>query len=193
VLTEPVVQWSVFNARGSEFNPRRGQGFLSPYEAPNYLGLVTLTSLGQDDKPRSSVCTYSEQQARTIKILQSLCVSHKIVETYRNQHAPSQKETWEWCANVTPSENKPGQVPWAFDRMNMCVKEVFNQSIKPPQTWWYMVRHSTGLAGSSAQTRPLLIIAPPFSYDSPTPFSQNSLPDSYLVRLDDTGCGTALA
>jgi hypothetical protein len=29
-----------------------------------------------------------EHQARTIKILQSLCVSHKIVETYRNQHAP---------------------------------------------------------------------------------------------------------
>jgi uncharacterized Tic20 family protein len=32
------------------------------------------------------VCTHSEHQARTIKILQSLCVSHKIVETYSNQH-----------------------------------------------------------------------------------------------------------
>jgi hypothetical protein len=45
------------------------------------------TSFGWDDKPKSSVCTHSEHQARTIKILQSLCVSHKIVETYRNQHA----------------------------------------------------------------------------------------------------------
>jgi hypothetical protein len=61
---------------------------LSSYETPkNYLGLVTLTSFGWDDKPRSSVCTHSEHQARTIKILQSLCVSHKIVETYKNQHA----------------------------------------------------------------------------------------------------------
>jgi hypothetical protein len=34
------------------------------------------------------VCMHSEHQARTIKILQSLCVSHKIVETCRNQHAP---------------------------------------------------------------------------------------------------------
>jgi hypothetical protein len=38
------------------------------------------------------VCTQSEHQARTIKILQSLCVSHKIVETYRNQHAPRFEE-----------------------------------------------------------------------------------------------------
>jgi hypothetical protein len=30
--------------------------------------------------------------ARTIKILQSLCASHKIVKTYRNQHAPRFEE-----------------------------------------------------------------------------------------------------
>jgi hypothetical protein len=53
----------------------------------NCLGLVTVASFRWDDKPRSSVCTHSEHQARTIKILQSLCVSHEIVETYRNQHA----------------------------------------------------------------------------------------------------------
>jgi hypothetical protein len=37
-------------------------------------------------KPRSSVCTHSEHQACTKNILQSLCISNKIVETYRNQH-----------------------------------------------------------------------------------------------------------
>jgi hypothetical protein len=72
------------NAKGSGFEPRQGQGFSSSYETPEILGV---TSFGWDDKPRSSVCTHSEHQARTIKILQSLCVSHKIVETYRNQHA----------------------------------------------------------------------------------------------------------
>jgi hypothetical protein len=35
------------------------------------------------------VCTHSEHQARTIKILQSLCVSHKIVETYSTVTASS--------------------------------------------------------------------------------------------------------
>jgi hypothetical protein len=54
---------------------------------PNYLGLVTLTSFGWDNKLRSSVCTHSEHQARSIMMLLSLCVSHKIVETFRNQHA----------------------------------------------------------------------------------------------------------
>jgi hypothetical protein len=66
----------------------------------------------------------------TIKILQSLCVSHKIVETYRNQHAPSsQKENWEWCANDSTDQShlriwhllrtgqNIGKAPLAFDRM----------------------------------------------------------------------------
>jgi hypothetical protein len=54
--------------------------------------LVTLMSFGRDDKPRSRMCTHSEHQARTIKILQSMCVSHKIVVTYRKQHAPRFEE-----------------------------------------------------------------------------------------------------
>jgi hypothetical protein len=60
------------------------QGFSSSYEAPIYLGPVTLTSFGWDDRPRSSVCTHAEHQARTIKIQQSLSLA-KIVEIYRNQ------------------------------------------------------------------------------------------------------------
>jgi hypothetical protein len=85
---------SIFNARGLEFDPHQGQGFSRLYKAPNDLGLVTLTCFGWDDKPRPSVCTHSEHPAHTIKILLSLCVSYKIVETYRNQHAPkfSKKE-----------------------------------------------------------------------------------------------------
>jgi hypothetical protein len=71
--------------RGS--SPVRDKNFRVRMRRSNYLGLVSLTSFGWDDKPRSSVCTHSEHQARTIKILQSLCASHKIVETYRNQHA----------------------------------------------------------------------------------------------------------
>jgi hypothetical protein len=107
---------------------------------PNYLGLVTLTSFGWDDKPRSSVGTHSEHQAPTIKILQSLCVSHKIVETYRNQHAPKfSKGKMEWCANGSTDQShlrmwhllrtgqNIGQAPWAFDRMDMCAIKVFNQ------------------------------------------------------------------
>jgi hypothetical protein len=61
----------------------QGQGFSSSYEAPNYMKLVILTSFGWDDKPRSSVCTYSEHQVHIIKILQSLYASHKIVETQK--------------------------------------------------------------------------------------------------------------
>jgi hypothetical protein len=77
----------VSNARGSGFEPHQEQGFSSLYEAPNYLGLVNRTSFAWDYKLRSNVCTHSKYQARTIKILQSLCKSHKIVESYRNQHA----------------------------------------------------------------------------------------------------------
>jgi hypothetical protein len=57
-----------------------GQGFLSSYDMrrPITWRLVALMYFGWDD----------EHQTRTLKILQSLCVSHKIVETYRNQHAP---------------------------------------------------------------------------------------------------------
>jgi hypothetical protein len=68
-------------------SPVREKDFRVRMRRPKYLGLVTLTSFGWDDKPRSSVCTHLEHQARTIKILQSLCISHNIVETYRNQHA----------------------------------------------------------------------------------------------------------
>jgi hypothetical protein len=71
--------------RGSR--PVKDKDFRVRMRRPNYLGLVTLTSFGWDDKPRFSVCPHSEHQARTIKILLSLCASHKIVETYRNQHA----------------------------------------------------------------------------------------------------------
>jgi hypothetical protein len=63
----------------------RDKNFRVRMRRPNYLGLVTLMSFGWDDKPRSSVCTHSEHQACTIKILQSLCGSHKIVETYRKK------------------------------------------------------------------------------------------------------------
>jgi hypothetical protein len=49
------------------------------------LGLVTLTSVGWDDKLRSSV--WRTSSTHLIKILQSLCANPKIVETYRHQHA----------------------------------------------------------------------------------------------------------
>jgi hypothetical protein len=114
--------------RGS--SPVRDKEFRVRMRRPNYLGLVTLTSFGWDDKPRSSVCTHSEHQARTIKILQALCVSHTIVETYRNQHAPKfSKGKIEWCANGSTDQShlrmwhlvrtgqNIGQAPWAFDRM----------------------------------------------------------------------------
>jgi hypothetical protein len=39
---------------------------------------------------------HSEHQARTIKILQSLCISHKIVETYKNQYAPKFSKKGKW-------------------------------------------------------------------------------------------------
>jgi hypothetical protein len=68
-------------------SPIRDKDFRVRVRRLNYLGLVTRASFGWDNKPRSSVCTHSEHQAGTIKILQSLYVSHKIVETYRNQHA----------------------------------------------------------------------------------------------------------
>jgi hypothetical protein len=114
---------------------------------PNYLGLVTLTSFRWGDKLRFSVCTYSEHQARTIKILQSLWVSHKIVETYRNQHAPNfSKGKMEWCASGSTDKSHLrmwhllrtgqhiGQAPWAFDRMDMCAIKVFYQSINQSLT-----------------------------------------------------------
>jgi hypothetical protein len=110
-------------------------------------GRVVLTCLtyrpvtfGWDDKPRSSVCTHSEHQTRTIKILQSLCVSHKIVETCRNQHAPKfSKGKMEWCANGSTDQShlrmwhllrtgqNIGQAPWAFDKMDMCAIKVLTQ------------------------------------------------------------------
>jgi hypothetical protein len=51
----------------------------------------------------------SEHQARTIKILQSLCISvHKIVETYRNQHAPNvlKKGKRVRCANGSTDQSR---------------------------------------------------------------------------------------
>jgi hypothetical protein len=77
-----------------------------------------------------------------------LCVSHKIVETYRNQHAPKlSKGKWEWRANGSTDQShlrkwhllRTGQnivqAPCAFDRMDMCAIKVFNQS-KINQTYW---------------------------------------------------------
>jgi hypothetical protein len=64
-------------------SPVRDKDFRVHMRRLNYLGLVTLTSFGWDDKPRSSVCTHSEHRAHTIKILQSLCLSHKIVDIQR--------------------------------------------------------------------------------------------------------------
>jgi hypothetical protein len=84
VVARPSPMRKVWGSR-----PVRDKDFRVRMRRPNYLGLVTITSFGWDDKPRSSVCTHSEHLACTIKILQSLCVSHKIVETYRNQHAQS--------------------------------------------------------------------------------------------------------
>jgi hypothetical protein len=77
-----------------------------------------------DDKPRSSVCTHLEHQARTINILQSLCVSHKIVETYRNQHAFRSRDErkraekmWNmkyeiWMNNTMTGEWSPTEWHW---------------------------------------------------------------------------------
>jgi hypothetical protein len=107
---------------------------------PNYLGLVTL---GWDDKPRSGVCTHSEHQACTVKILQSLCVSHKIVETYKNQHAPKflkrengMMRQWQHWPVLSQDDTyllrtgqNIGQAPWAFDRTDMCAIKVVSQSI----------------------------------------------------------------
>jgi hypothetical protein len=137
---------SVSNVRGSGFELVRDKKFQVHMRRPNYLGLVTLTSFRWDNKPRSSVCTHSEHQARTIKILQSMCISHKIVETYRNQHAQrSQKGKWNddhdapmagWWGHshlrmwhLLRTDQYIGQAPWAFDRMDMCATKVFNQSI----------------------------------------------------------------
>jgi hypothetical protein len=64
-------------------SPVRDKDFWVRMRHPNYLGLVTLTSFGWDDKPRFSMCTHSEHQARTIKILQSLCVSPGVEITTR--------------------------------------------------------------------------------------------------------------
>ena len=112
--------------RGS--SPVRDKDFRVRMRRLNYLGLVTLMSYGWDDKPRSSACTHSEHQAHTIKILQSLCISHRIVETYRNQHAPKfSKEKMEWCANGSTDQShlrmwhllrtgeNIGQAWWAFN------------------------------------------------------------------------------
>jgi hypothetical protein len=59
-----------------EFELCQGHRFSNSYEAPNYLELVNLMSVRQDDKLRSSVCKHSEHQARTIKIWQPLCISY---------------------------------------------------------------------------------------------------------------------
>jgi hypothetical protein len=77
-----------------------------------------------------------------MKILQSLCVSHKIVETYRNQHEPKfskgkmgMMRQWQhWLISsqdVTPSKNSQniGQAPWAFDRMDMCTIQVYRVNL----------------------------------------------------------------
>jgi hypothetical protein len=109
----------------------------------SFSRLISWSVIWWDDKPRSSVCTHSEHQARTINLLQSPCVSHKIVETYRNQHAPkNSKRKMEWCANGSTDQShlrvwhllrtgqNIGQAPWAFDNMDMCAIKVFNQSIK---------------------------------------------------------------
>jgi hypothetical protein len=51
------------------------------YQVDRYICVVCVSS-------SAFFFTHSDYQARTIKILQSLCASHKIMETYRNQHAP---------------------------------------------------------------------------------------------------------
>jgi hypothetical protein len=76
-----------------------------------------------------AVYKHSEHHACTIKIQQSLCISHKIMETYRNQHAPKfltgkkgMMHQWQHCyLSVTP-ENRPEHWPRAmsFHRMDMC-------------------------------------------------------------------------
>jgi hypothetical protein len=83
-------------------SPVRDKDFRLHMRRPNYLGLVTLTSFGWDDKPRSSVCMHSEYQARTIKILQSLCASHKIVETPKPACTvyPVSSNTQNWIGRV---------------------------------------------------------------------------------------------
>jgi hypothetical protein len=105
---------------------------------PHYLELMTLTSFEWDDKLRSSVCTHSEHQAYTIKILQSLCINFKIVETYRHQHAPKfSKGKMEWCANGSTDQchlrmwhplrtgQNIGQAPSAFCTTDICAIKVF--------------------------------------------------------------------
>jgi hypothetical protein len=50
-----MVTSPMHEVRGS--SPVRDKDFSqTSYEEPNYLGLVTLTSFGWDNKPRSSVC-----------------------------------------------------------------------------------------------------------------------------------------
>jgi hypothetical protein len=90
--------------------------------------------------------THSEHQACTIKILQPLCVSHKIVERYRTQHAPkfSKRQIMgmmcQWqhgpvsSQDVTPSETGQniGQAPWV-EWICALYKCSINQSINQNQ------------------------------------------------------------
>jgi hypothetical protein len=86
------------------------------------------------------VYTFRTSSTHCTEILQSLCVSHKIVETYRNQHAPKfSKGKMEWCANGSTDQShlrmwhllktgqNIGQAPWAFDLTDKCSRIMFNQ------------------------------------------------------------------
>jgi hypothetical protein len=65
---------------------------------PNYLGLVTLTSFGWDDKPRSSVCTHSEHQARTTVSKQDCGNIQKAACTvYPVWSLPVILKSWAWA------------------------------------------------------------------------------------------------
>jgi hypothetical protein len=124
---EPVVQWlarptPMREVRG--WSPVRDKDFRVRMRRPNYLGLVTLTSFGWCDKPRSIVCTHSEHQTRTIKILQSVCKSQdcgniqkpactKVLK--RENGMMHQWQHWPVSSqDVTPSENRPEHWPSAM-------------------------------------------------------------------------------
>jgi hypothetical protein len=108
---------SVFNARGSGF---RDRDFRACMKRPITWGWW-LSRPSDETTNLSLVCARIQniKHALTIKILQSLCVSHKIVETYRNlnMRQSSQKgktglmRQWQYwpvsSQNLTPSENKP--------------------------------------------------------------------------------------
>jgi hypothetical protein len=110
---------STSNVRGSGFEPRQGQWLSSSYEALNYLGLVTLPHHPSDETINRVKRVYAFRTSSTHYniIIPSLCVIIRIVETYRNQHAPNfSKGKMEWCTTGSTdqshfrmwhSENRP--------------------------------------------------------------------------------------